>query len=47
MERSWPELASSRRNYLPLLEEREGVRADVSVHVTSTSAPSKAPSQEC
>ena len=32
MERSWPELASSRRNFLPLLGEREGVRADVSVH---------------
>src|SRR5436190_9140079 len=58
MERSWPELASSWRNFLPLLGaplahpmgegsgvraresgEREGVRADVPVHLTSTSGP--------
>src|SRR5213592_743757 len=58
MERSWPELASSRRNFLPLLVaplahpmgegsgvramengERTGARADVSVHLTSTSGP--------
>src|SRR5438034_4464278 len=39
MEGSWPELDSSRRDFLPLLGEREGVRADVSVHLTSTSGP--------
>src|SRR5205823_13627670 len=34
-----PHSASSRRDFLPLLGEREEVRADVSVHLTSTSGP--------
>src|SRR6266581_3707910 len=36
VEKSWPELASSRRMFLPLLGERAGVRAGVSVHSAVT-----------
>src|SRR5206468_11239055 len=35
VENPWPELASSWRMLLPLLGERAGVRAGVSVHLTS------------
>ena len=35
VEKSWPELASSRRMFLPLLGERAGVRAGVSLRITS------------
>src|SRR5206468_3229788 len=31
----WPQLASARRIFLPLLGERAGVRADVSARITS------------
>src|SRR5439155_26103965 len=34
--RTWLDLPSSRCNFLPLLWERAGVRADVSVRLTST-----------